>query len=405
MLHIYLYGIILITPYLPVIIQMRSTMNKTVIALSVISLFHCEVQASNIKADTFTKALHYHDKGAKFSDDQLKTLFLNEPDSNYSDLKNDNAWVLNDIAWQTAWSDFQAYYEVSNNQNNSNQLITREAGFTKAKPQSFTEQELNPNVNGATFSRRDNEAVRASVVKAQVDPDIFHKAYDIYAAESNRYSENIHTLVAKLALAVQILRDRSETIPQDQWKANGIRMDVLSRFMGNTYVLQNIWPSDREYLAQVLDSAIKVEVKPYAQNQNYLRTHFRLARLSSALRDRFGYFFNVPCSTNFEYVGSQHTNHQCFVDMTDRGLWSWYTSEYEKAIVPLPQHNYQQKGVLAHLFEIMMPIALVMDGLAAVEFFTSSSAAEFAAEEAWTEEELAASQESFLTNVCTAEIE
>ncbi|KXO09580.1 hypothetical protein AKG98_1178 [Moritella sp. JT01] len=380
-------------------------MNKIFFTLLFSGLVSYTVQASEMRADTFTKALHFNDKGMSFSDNQLKQIFLESPESDYSELRTDNSWVLNNIAWHNAWEDFQTYYSLSLRPSISYKLLTREAGFTKALPQTFSPQQLNPSPdgNGSSFYNNDPEAVRASVVKAQVDPDIFHHAYQMFSYESQRYSYNIHTIISKLALAVQIVRNKSQRIPQDQWKQNGIRMEVVNRFMNDFYSLQSIWPSDREYLIQVITSTLQVEIMPYESNHDYLRTHYRLARLSSAMVDRYGYI-DYPCSSDNHYRGPENTNNKCFVDMTDRSLWSWYSAEYAKAIVPKPAHDYRQTSFLNNLFEILMPIALLMDGLATVEFFTSSSAAEFVADEVWTEEEMALSQESFLTEFCEAEI-
>ncbi|PNQ53205.1 hypothetical protein C1141_20825, partial [Vibrio agarivorans] len=145
--------------------------------------------SADYKADTLTKALHYYDKGQTYSDISLKAIFLQNPDSPYSELRKDNAWIINDLAWASAWGDFQQYYNVNLSNQTGYNLITKEAGFTKARSQLFSSEELNPVHNGVRFRDSESNVVRASVVKAQVDPDIFYKAYQIYMYEDDRYSD------------------------------------------------------------------------------------------------------------------------------------------------------------------------------------------------------------------------
>ncbi|WP_339388776.1 hypothetical protein [Vibrio caribbeanicus] len=359
--------------------------------------------AESLRPDTLTKALHFYDKGQTFSDKKLVNIFLTDPDSPYSELKNDSDWILNDISWMSASSDFQRYYKTDASDQELYQAFTREAGFTKSRPELFDESELKPSGVHGAFNPRENLAVRASVVKAQIDPDIFYKALDIFFYEDERYSKNVHTLISKFAVAAQIIRDKSQSIAREDWAKNGLEVDVLDRFM-NSYTLRSISPSDREYLLFVLNASLRTYSKPYDDNKKFLPTQYRLARLSSALVDRYSYLFDFPCTSDHRYKGVENTNKQCFVDMTDRGLWQWYVEEYKKAIVPKPHHQYEQRNFLSRLLEIVMPIALIMDGLAAVDFFTSSSAAEFAADGLWEEEEVLASQESFLSEICSVDL-
>ena len=360
--------------------------------------------SADYKPDTFTKALHYYDKGKEYSDKSLKELFLKDPDSPYSELRSDNDWVLNDLAWVSAWDDFQSYYNASLSNQVAYNIITKEAGFTKARPQQFSKEQLNPVRNGARFRDNEPNSVRASVVKAQVDPDIFYKAYQIYMYEDDRYSANIHTLISKLALAVQVVRDRSASIPKHKWKINGIRIDVVDRFMNDVFALDDLWDSDKEYLLQILNGVINTEIQPYNLSRQYLRAHYRIARLSSAMIDKYGYI-DPPCSRDDHALYPTVSYKRCYVDMTDRALWDWYVSEYRQAIVPKHYHNAQQQGFLGHLFEVLMPMALVMEGLATTDFFTASAASEFSTEAAWTEEELAASQEGFLAEICSVDLD
>ncbi|AUI87651.1 hypothetical protein BS333_14685 [Vibrio azureus] len=360
--------------------------------------------SADYKPDTFTKALHYYDKGKEYSDKSLKELFLKDPDSPYSELRSDNDWVLNDLAWVSAWDDFQSYYNASLSNQVAYNIITKEAGFTKARPQQFSKEQLNPVRNSARFRDNEPNSVRASVVKAQVDPDIFYKAYQIYMYEDDRYSANIHTLISKLALAVQVVRDRSTSIPKHQWKINGIRIDVVDRFMNDVFALDDLWDGDKEYLLQILNGVINTEIQPYNLSRQYLRAHYRIARLSSAMIDKYGYI-DPPCSRDDHALYPTVSYKRCYVDMTDRALWDWYVSEYRQAIVPKHYHNAQQQGFLGHLFEVLMPMALVMEGLATTDFFTASAASEFSTEAAWTEEELAASQEGFLAEICSVDLD
>ena len=359
--------------------------------------------AESLRPDTLTKALHFYDKGQTFSDKKLVNIFLTDPDSPYSELKNDSDWILNDISWMSASSDFQRYYKTDASDQELYQAFTREAGFTKSRPELFDESELKPSREQGAFNPTENLAVRASVVKAQIDPDIFYKALDIFFYEDERYSKNVHTLISKFAVAAQIIRDKSQSIPREDWTKNGLEVDVLNRFM-KSYTIRSISPSDREYLLFVLNASLRTYSKPYDANKKFLPTQYRLARLSSALVDRYGYLFDVPCTSDHRYKGVGNTNKQCFVDMTDRGLWQWYVEEYKKAIVPKHHHQREQKKVLSQLLEIIMPIALIMEGLEAVDFFTSSSAAEFAADGLWEEEEVIATQESFLSEICSVEL-
>ena len=58
-----------------------------------------------VQADTFIKALHYNDIDKKYTDEYIKDIFLVQPDSEYSNINDSATWLLNDITWQSAWSD------------------------------------------------------------------------------------------------------------------------------------------------------------------------------------------------------------------------------------------------------------------------------------------------------------
>lgn len=375
--------------------------------------------ATAIQADTFIKSLHYHDRQTNnvqvYNSQTLDALFLVTPESDYSDINNQLTYVLNDITWHQAWDDFAQYYHSNASSNVSLKLLTREAGYTKSRPLvNFTLDELSPGelisldpdfpsyeVDPLVphFYQNDPLAVRANVVKAQVDPDIYHKAWQIFTLENAKFTNNIHTIISKFALAVQIVRDKSLYIPESKWQRNGIRIDVVTRFLEQTYNLASISANDKEYLMTVLKGSIKTVINPYKHNRSYLKTQYRLARLSTALVDRQGYMFDIPCTTDFRHKGAQTQNH-CFVDMTDRAVWHWYTQELSKAIKP--RHNYEtsQNNLLSNLFAILLPITLGMEGFASLEYFTTTEVAELGAEDLIVEEDVMASQEAFLAEFC-----
>ncbi|EDP60160.1 hypothetical protein [Vibrio sp. AND4] len=379
-------------------------MLKKTSLLALIAVACYSSNAVSVQADTFIKALHYNDFDKKYTDEYIKDIFLVHPDSEYSNMNDSATWLLNDITWQSAWSDFRGYYNVDPSETVSLRLLAKEAGFTKARPLiEFSKKQLNPgstSVPGSYFYSKDSLAVRANVVKAQIDPDIYYKAWSLFTVEDEYYSFNVHALISKFALAVQIVRDKSQIIKESDWRKNGIYTDVIKRFLNNTYRLSDISESDKEYLMAILNGSIKSVVNPYKHNRKYLKTQYRLARLSAALVDRMGYFVDFPCTAEFKFRGTQKTRNQCFVDMTDKGLWNWYTEEFSKAITPKYSHDGQQHSFLASLLDTLLPLTMVMDGLSAFEFFTASEAAELGAEGLWEAEEVEASQEAFLTEFC-----
>ena len=386
-----------------IISEGKERMIKKTSLLAIMAIAPYPSSTFAVQADTFIKALHHNDTAKRYTAEYVKDIFLLQPDSDYSNIDYSSEWLLNDITWQQAWGDFKSHYDAEPSETVSLSLFTKEAGYTKARPKiEFSEVQLNPggvSVPGSFFYHNDPLAVRANVVKAQVDPDIYHKAWSIFSAEDDYYSFNVHALVSKFALAVQIVRDKSHIIEESSWRRNGIYTDVIDRFLNDTYRLNQISESDKQYLITVLNGSINSVINPYKHNRNYLKTQYRLARLSAALVDRVGYI-DFPCNSDFEYRGSQNTRNQCFVDMTDKALWTWYTQEFSQAITPKYSHTSQQKSFLTNLLNTLLPLAVAMEGLSSFDFFTTSEAAELGAEGLWEDEEVAASQEAFITEYC-----
>jgi hypothetical protein len=347
-------------------------------------------------ADTLTKSVIYHGVksglGESITNANVDQDFLVAPDSVYSQMKSQPT-AINTMEWNLALDDFNHDNRVSLTLADSVKLFANENGLTKARP----DIEINMSRRRPGYRAEESNLVVANATKAGVDGDIFYKSIFIFGSK-------YITIAAKFAVAAQILRDSARQVLPAEQSRNGIRKDVLDRYLSTAVTnVHNISEYDKNYLMNLLHRQLRssdYQSEKFKYGEFTPPAQFRIARLAAAYQDAQGYIGHPPCSIDGKSQNPENSGNLCFTDMTDKALYSWYKNRY--AAEMSPYRPIDSGSSMEKLARILLPIAMIMDGLAAVEFFAALEATELGAEEAFTEEEVRATEARYLDRFCPA---
>jgi hypothetical protein len=328
--------------------------------------------------------------GSYITSESVEKDFLINPGSIYSEINKSPA-ALNTVEWNWALNEFNQDNHINLTLEESARLFAGEAGLTKARP----DREVDMRRRFPGYLDTEDRLVVANATKARVDGDIFYKSASIFGRDYT-------TIAAKFAVATQILRDLTEQVEPADQERNGIRKDVLDRYLSaGVYDVHSIPEYDRNYLINLLHNRLRSTDYQSAglRGGDFVPpTQFRIARLAAAYRDWRGYLSNPPCFADGKNRDAEGSGNACFVNMTDKALYAWYKTQYTAQMAP---HRPTDSGsAWQKMAELLLPIAMIMDGLAAVEFLASLEAEELAVEEALTEEEVSASESRYFNQFC-----
>ena len=168
-------------------------------------------------------------------------------------------------------------------------MFASEAGLNKALPG----VDVDLKRGRAGYRQDEDKLVLANAFKAGVDGDIFYKSLDVFRSD---YS----TIAAKFAVAVQLLRDATQQVPAAKQLQNGIRKEVLDRYLsGATTGVNSLSEYDKHYLMNLLHNEVRrtrFNSAGFKNGQFRPAAQFRVARLAAAYQDRKSYLFDFPCA-------------------------------------------------------------------------------------------------------------
>ncbi|WP_039756131.1 hypothetical protein, partial [Chromobacterium haemolyticum] len=108
------------------------------------------------------------------------------------------------------------------------------------------------------------------------DGDIFYKSLDVFGYG---YS----TIAAKFAVAAQLLRDATQKVPAAKQLQNGIRKEVLDRYLSSaTTGVNSLSEYDKHYLMNLLHNEVRrtrFNSAGFKSGQFQPAAQFRVARL------------------------------------------------------------------------------------------------------------------------------
>lgn len=285
--------------------------------------------AENFFAGTLTSSVVYHHVkeglGEVVADENIGKLFLVNPDSVYSEIKEAPP-VTNTTQWNLALSQFNRDNHINLTLDDSIRLFANENGLTKARPDIEVDMSRRP----PGYFADEERLIVANTAKAGVDGDIFYKSQSVF-------SRNIMA-GARFAVAAQILRDRAKEAPSAGQRASGVRKDVLDRYLSNaTFDESRISDDDRRYLMGLLADQLRSTdyLSAGFLNGKFLSpAQFRVARVAAAFRDKQGYVGNIPCRPDGNNLEPEGSVNLCFTNMTDRALSAWYKKQYAMQVHP-----------------------------------------------------------------------
>lgn len=180
--------------------------------------------------------------------------------------------------------------------------------------------------------------VKANYTKAGVMTRYFQKAYDIG-------NNNLYTINAELAVAVQILHEWVEATDAVDRFEMGVYDDVLLRFERATS-LRDMTDADLAYLADILRGELSTwrAGRLNAFGYREIPTPLRIARVAAAYAStQEGYLACQPDSQrDMSHAGTipeQLDKPICFTDANDRAVYRWYR-EKRKAQLAVPPREY-----------------------------------------------------------------
>ena len=323
------------------------------------------------------RAFNYNTRG-------LVSRFLDDPDSPYSDLRDDPP--LTNEVW---WSDFVDGLPLDSADKSATALgmLQWQGGFTKARVN------VEANVDTASLIAFKSPYVAANAVKAGVDADIFWKARDFNGAMS--------TVAAGYAVALQILRDDIRTHPPEEYEARGIKPDVLKRYLAQRYVDQ-VSEDDDRYIADIMRYAIsRRDFTIDAEGRRQLPAAYRIARVAAAYSDARGYLnANGYCTGNEPTPGEPRRAEDidenrplCFVAATDRAVHAWYRREMRKEAADVRLAHQPKDWASERLSFLLNTVLLLTDLAPFFEFGEAAAVDEMIGEGALAEDEAALADE------------
>ncbi|UPG85397.1 hypothetical protein L2Y94_19155 [Luteibacter aegosomatis] len=299
---------------------------------------------------------------------------LVRPDSPYSDIAHQPDFT-NTSAWGAVLGDLPS----SIGYDDAVDIVRWDLGTTRARPE--VDVPVSRTVRLAN-GRRLDPFIEASLVKANVDADIFTRIIDI---TGYRHS----TKAAGYAVAMQILRNQMKAFPRERWGELGIEGEVHERVMSGTS-LRHLTSYDLHYLSLLLQH--RLIHRPFgaatATGQRELPAAYRVARVAAAYRDMEGYL-SYPCNPDATPRegragrGEGDDRPLCFVAATDRAVYRWYLREADEQTHPIPSEP-EQSG-LARMLAAAALFMPLLDVAAIAEVAEVAAADEVAAGEATAE--------------------
>lgn len=203
----------------------------------------------------------------------------------------------------------------------------------------------------------------AGLVKAAVDADIFEAALRVT-------TEQHSAVAASYAVAAQMIRDQSRRHAPTQWKAMGIRLDVVDR-LTQALTPGDISDHDREYLGSLAGRAVKKRSVGMltAYGLRELPATLRVARVAAAYNDGQGSFAagQAPCFADGTHrpgvAGMQSpgdTRRLCFADATDASVQRWYADEMWRQVHDMRESLHDDSWAPG-LFRTVLEVMLVVD--------------------------------------------
>ena len=323
------------------------------------------------------RAFDYNTRG-------LVSRFLDDPDSPYSDLRDDPP--LTNEVW---WSDFvdSLPLDTANKSATALGMLQWQGGFTKARV------DFEAHVDTASLIAFKSPYVAANAVKAGVDADIFWKARDFNGAMS--------TVAAGYAVALQMLRDEIRSHPPEEHEARGIKPDVLKRYLAQKYVDQ-VSDDDDRYIADIMRYAIsRRDFTIDADGRRQLPAAYRVARVAAAYSDARGYLnANGYCKGNEPRPGEprraediEENRPLCFVAATDRAVHAWYRRQMRKEAADVRLVHQSKDWASERLSFLLNTVLLLTDLAPFFEFGEAAAVDEMIGEGALAEDEAALAEE------------
>jgi len=292
--------------------------------------------------------------------------FLENPASHYSELKAYPA--ITNARWWPGYAE-----RVATGYHHRNQaalaMLQRQLGLTKAHPgrdvrEPGAEDTLNYRTRGAA----------ANAIKAGVDPDIFLKAWDMNGVYPS--------VAAGYAVALQIVRDRSASVPVSQHGRQALKPEVVTRYL-STRSPERLDEQDLRYLTQVLRAALHSPPDPDRRHRRrHLPAAFRVARVAAAYQDAAGYVSNAICVRDRKAPGMPDgvdatIDHRplCFTDATDRAVHAWYRRQLRRELSAAYLHRDHHNG-FAELVHWAGAVMVALDVGAFVEVVEAAVADE-----------------------------
>lgn len=276
-------------------------------------------------------------------DEAMVSALLLEPDSPYSRRRQETRFGLEGPVWSIALQDMtNAGHPMSSTK--ARNALAWDLGLYKALPRASP--------TSFDLERIRNPLARANLIKAGVAPDIFHKALHLVG---NDY----YAVAAQYAVAVQMLYERADLLPENKRERAGLRSSVLRNFMsaGNTHDMVD---GDWDYLIRRLRGRMSgwPEGKTSIHGLRQITPALRVARVAAAYREFLGYEGRPPCNdsgtANRDIAAlavADRARELCTTDATDRAVYEWYRQRLAEQLIPLPSRTSPWPEDLVHVID------------------------------------------------------
>lgn len=324
------------------------------------------------------------EKALDYNTREYVSTFLVNPDSQYSDLRDDPP-----IANAVWWYDFVDSLQIKAVDKSAAalEMLQWQGGFTKARIG------VDVVVDNASFNAYRNPYAAANAIKAGIDADIFMKTWDL--------NGRMTTVAAGHAVALQLLRDEVRNNASETYEARGIKPGVLERYLKQDNP-ERVDEYDQAYLADLLRYALsKRDFTVDADGRRQLPAAYRVARVAAAYADAGGYFnSNGYCQGNDvrpgEPIGRDATEYHrplCFIAATDRAVQSWFRRQMRHEASLIRGAHASHDETARRLESWFGTVLLLVDVAGFVEIGEANLVNEMRAEEAITDDEAAIAEE------------
>jgi hypothetical protein len=276
------------------------------------------------------------------------SMFLEDPTSPYSDIDGRPS-ITNELWWHAFIDSLPI--DAADKNRAALETLQWQLGLTKARPG------IEVAVSESLAKLYRGKEAAASALKAGVDADIFWKARDM--------NGTLSAVAAGYAVALQLLRDKVNSVQPARYAAMGIKPNVLAR-----YLRQDRPDAISEYDTQYLDDLLRYAINDGhltidAKGDRQLPAHFRVARVAAAYADAAGYFTGPTCAGNAPAGQSTMPaiGQLCLIAATDRAVHAWYRQEKHRQTETLRLHRSQHEA--RHGFFTLVTVVLALADLAA----------------------------------------